>query len=74
MSCQTCDELLDAYQRSISLFRNAVWKFAGVQGPDSRMAAQEMNRLQQTCIDANDALREHMRQPHPATKIQALHK
>ena len=65
MSCRTCDELFDVYKDSITLFRNAVWKFAGVQGsPDSKLAAEEMNRLQQTCMDANGALREHMSWPH----------
>jgi hypothetical protein len=64
MACRTCDELLDAYQRSFRLFRDAVWKVAAAQGPESRATVQEMNRLQQTCRDANAALNEHMRQAH----------
>ena len=65
MACKACDELVDAYRRSISLFRNAVLKVAGAQGPNRRLAVQEMTQLDKACMDANDALREHMRQPHP---------
>jgi len=65
MGCYRCDELLDAYQRSVSLFRDVVRKVAGTQGPDHRPAVQEMTRLQQTCRDANAALQEHLRQAHP---------
>ena len=64
MGCDKCDELIDTRKRSISLLRNAVRKVAGAQWPDSRMAVQEMTRLQQTCRDASNALREHMRQAH----------
>ena len=64
MGCDRCDELLAAYQRCVSLLRHAVRKVAAAQGPDSRLAVQEMTRLQQTCMDASDALREHMRRLH----------
>jgi hypothetical protein len=65
MACKTCGELVDAYRRSVSLFRNAVLKVAGAQGLNRRLAVQEMTQLEKACMDANDALREHMRQPHP---------
>jgi len=48
-----------------SLFRDDVWKVTVGQGPESRLAVEEMTRLQQTCIDASDALQEHLRQAHP---------
>ena len=71
MGCDRCNELIAAYRDSASLFRNAVWNVAGAQGPDHRAAVQEMTRLQQTCKDANDALREHMRQAHPRSEGSA---
>ena len=65
MGCDRCDELFDTYKRSVGLLRNALRRGAGARGLDHGLAVQEMTRLQETCRDANDALREHMRQAHP---------
>ena len=64
MGCDRCDELFDTYQRSVGLLRNAVRRVAVAQGPDHWLAVQEMTRLQETCRDANDVLREQLRQAH----------
>ena len=64
MGCDRCDELFDTYQRSVGLLRNVVRRVAVAQGPDHWLAVQEMTRLQEICRDANDVLREHLRQAH----------
>ena len=64
MACETCDDLLSAYQRSVRLFGNAVSKISGTLGDDSKLATQEAAHLLVKCRDANEALLAHLRQEH----------
>jgi hypothetical protein len=52
------------YRRDVTLFGNAVLKVAGAVGDDSRLAAEQMDRLSQNCKDTSDALLEHWRREH----------
>jgi hypothetical protein len=60
MSCKTCDELLVAGRREVKLFTNAVLNIPGVQGGDSEVTTQELDRLSQKCRAANYALLAHL--------------
>ena len=64
MACKTCDELLAAYERGVTLFGNAVLKISGALGDDSRLAIQEAAHSLVQCRDANDALLAHLRHEH----------
>jgi len=56
--------LLATYKRDVSQFRNAVLKVAGAVGDDSRLAAEQMDRLSQNCKHTSDALIQHWREHH----------
>lgn len=64
MDCKTCDDSFGFYKRSVSLFRNAVLNTPGCLGDDSRLAAEEADRLRLKCRDASDALMAHWRKAH----------
>ena len=52
------------YRRDVTVFGNAVLKVAGAVGDDSRLAAEQMDRLSLNCKDTSDALVEHWREHH----------
>jgi hypothetical protein len=64
MDCKRCDELLATYKRDVTLFTTAVLDLPGKLGDDSRVAAEQTDRLSQNCKDTSDALMEHWRQEH----------
>jgi hypothetical protein len=57
MDCKRCDELLDAYRLSLSLFRESVLNFPPAAGEDSRTASKQADRLRVKCKEDSDALR-----------------
>jgi hypothetical protein len=63
MACKTCNELLAAYERAVTLFGNAVLKIPGALGDDSRAIQEAAHSLVQ-CRDASDALLAHLHQEH----------
>ena len=58
MDCKTCDDLFSFYKHSVSRLRNAVLE------DESKLAADEPDRLKLKCKDACDALMAHMRKDH----------
>jgi hypothetical protein len=64
MDCETCDKLLAAYKRSVSLFKDAEGSCQGLLGEEFQLAMKELQQLHQTCHDANAALTAHWRQDH----------
>ena len=64
MACKRCDELLATYKCDVTLFRSFVLDLPGKLGADSRLAAEQIDRLSQNC-NTSEALMEHWRQDHP---------
>jgi hypothetical protein len=64
MFCETCYHLLAAYQRSVTLFRDAIREGSGAIGDNSRLTGEEAARLSKECRDANHALIAHWHQHH----------
>jgi hypothetical protein len=58
MDCKTCDDLFSFYKHSVSRLRNAVLE------DESKLAAEESDRLRLKCKDACNALMAHMREEH----------
>ena len=61
MACKKCDDLLTAYQRSVRLFVDAERSCQGLLRSDFQLAWKEVQRLHETCRDANAALTAHWR-------------
>jgi hypothetical protein len=64
MACETCDRLLAGYKRAVHLFTDTVFYSQGTLESDSRLGAEQADRLRQASEHARDALIEHRRLGH----------
>jgi hypothetical protein len=64
MSCQTCEELLAACERSVKDHMNFVLGVVGASGDDAHLASQEAARMAQNCKETLEDFKEHRRRDH----------
>ena len=64
MICETCNQLLADYKRSVHLFTDTMLYSRGALKSDSGLDVEQADRLRQVSEHARDALMEHRRLQH----------
>ena len=63
MDCQTCDDLIDAYECSVKLYLEAMQDMAEPAEGDFQLAFEELERLRVKRKEARDALMVRLKCP-----------
>jgi len=64
MGCQTCDDLIATYKRSVRNHTTFLLNVSGAPTHKSPLVSKQATRLARKCREANDALMSHWRQDH----------
>jgi hypothetical protein len=64
MDCETCGDLIAAYECSVKLYTEPMQDMAELAEDDFQLALEGLERLRVKCREARDALVEHWHQDH----------